>query len=44
MFTFKEEICALYDIDTMIIFPEGSKVPTTVFHKRGEFDPDYRPF
>ena len=44
MFTFKEEICALYDIDTMIIFPEGSKVPTTVFHKRGEFDSDYRPF
>ena len=42
-FTFKEDICALYDMELDILREQG-KAPTQVFYKRGNFDPDFKPF
>lgn len=44
MFTFKEEISTLFDIDIKIAKVNNENIPTPVFIKRGDFDPDYKPF
>ena len=47
MFSFKEDICSLYDMELDFIAPtEGSKqtIRKQVFIKRGEFNPEFRPF
>ena len=44
IFTFKEEICTLFNVQVRIVIPEGAKVPVPIFYKAGEFNPDYRPF
>lgn len=41
-FTFKEDICAIYDVE--IEFEEMDKGKTQCFIKRGPFDSDYKPF
>lgn len=43
-FTFKEDLCALFDIELDLVCLEGKKIPTQCFMKRGDFDPDYRPY
>lgn len=43
-FTFKEDVCALYDMEISFKTLEEGKVPTQVFYKRGEFDGNYKPF
>ena len=43
-FTFKEDICALYDMEIAFRSPEEGKVPVPTFYKRGEFDKNYKPF
>lgn len=44
-FTFKEDICALYDINVDFAEnEEGKTVPISVFVKHGEFDPAFKPF
>ena len=43
-FTFKEDICALYDLEIRNMKLEDSQVPVQVFFKPGEFDKDYKPF
>ena len=42
-FTFKEDVCALYDME-LDMEKEPGKAPKQVFYKRGEFDPNYKPF
>lgn len=42
-FTFKEDICALYDV-CVKFDSEKSKNISQVFYREGEFDPDYKPF
>lgn len=42
-FTFKEDICALYDMELNLCKEQG-KAPKQVFYKRGEFDSEFRPF
>ena len=42
-FTFKEDVCALYDLELELLKEDG-KAPKQVFYKRGDFDPDFRPF
>ena len=42
-FTFKEDICALYDIEVRMIKTDG-KAPVQMFYKPGEFNEEYRPF
>lgn len=42
-FSFKEDICALYDIEIRMHKEEG-KAPKQVFYKPGEFDKNYKPF
>lgn len=42
-FTFKEDVCALYDMELRLIKNENG-VPMQVFHKHGDFDSTYRPF
>lgn len=42
-FTFKEDICALYDME-LDIEKEKGKAPKQVFYKRGNFDENYKPF
>ena len=44
MFTFKEEITALYDMEVTFNRDADGKVSSQVFYKRGQFDPDYKPF
>lgn len=43
-FTFKEDICALYDMEIAFRSIEEGKVPVPTFYKRGEFDKNYKPF
>lgn len=43
-FTFKEDICALYDVEVSFAEREGNSMPMQIFYKRGEFDENYRPF
>lgn len=43
-FTFKEDICALYDMEIRNMKIEESQVPVQVFFKPGDFDKDYKPF
>ena len=42
-FTFKEDMCALYDMEIDLQKLEG-KAPRPVFYKRGKFDPGFKPF
>lgn len=42
-FTFKEDICALYDVE-LDLRKNANGVPKQMFIKRGEFDPTFRPF
>ena len=42
MFSFKEELCALFDVEVQ--FVTDSKGSGQTFIKRGEFDPEYSPF
>lgn len=43
-FTFKEDVCALYDMEIKFMQTEERKAPVQVFFKRGEFDANYKPF
>lgn len=43
-FSFKEDVCVLYDVELDKIAINDSKMPKQVFVKRGNFDPSYRPF
>ena len=43
-FTFKEDLCALYDVEIRMVKTGDKGAPTQVFFKRGEFNADYRPF
>lgn len=43
-FTFKEDICAMYDMEIELQKTEGKGAPSQVFFKRGNFDKDYKPF
>lgn len=43
-FTFKEDICALYDMEIRQMRVDDKHVPVQVFFKPGEFDKDYTPF
>lgn len=42
-FTFKEDVCALYDIEIRYCSVDG-KAPAQCFYKPGNFDADYKPF
>lgn len=42
-FTFKEDICSIYDMELRFEKTEG-KVPRQIFFKRGDFDKNYKPF
>lgn len=42
-FTFKEDICAIYDVE-IDLMRETGKAPKQVFYKRGNFDPKFKPF
>ena len=44
MFTFKEDICALYDVDVDFETRENKRTTTQIFYKRGNFDPTMKPF
>ena len=43
-FTFKEDICTLFDVEQSYEQIGETKGTTQVFYKRGDFDPDYKPF
>lgn len=43
-YTFKDDICALYDMEISMIKKDNKTVPIQVFYKRGKFNPTYRPF
>ena len=43
-FTFKEDICALYDMDIRSVQTEGTTIPQQVFYKPGNFNKDFKPF
>ena len=43
-FTFKEDVCALYDMEIKMLKVEGKGAPSQVFYKRGLYDENYRPF
>ena len=42
-FTFKEDVCALYDVEIRMQKVDG-KAPKQVFYKPGEFNENYKPF
>lgn len=42
-FSFKEEICALYDVELSLQILPDTGAPVQVFLKRGEFDPNWTP-
>lgn len=44
MFSFKEEICALYNMTIEFKIPQGGVTPKAVFYRHGEFDPEFKPF
>lgn len=43
-YTFKDDICALYDMSISMIKQDNKTVPIQVFYKHGKFNPTYRPF
>lgn len=43
-FTFKQDICALYDMEIEMKKFNESKIPSQVFFKRGSFDGEFKPF
>ena len=43
-YTFKDDICALYDMSISMIKKDNKTVPIQVFYKHGKFNPTYRPF
>lgn len=43
-FTFKEDLCALYDMEISFYRGDEDKAPSQVFYKRGTFDEEYKPF
>ena len=43
-FSFKEDICALYDMEIDMVRTEEHQAPKQSFIKRGQFDPTYSPF
>ena len=43
-FTFKEDICTLYDMEIRHVKLEENHVPAQVFFRQGESDLDYSPF
>ena len=43
-FTFKDDMCHLYDMELKFMKLEESSAPVQVFYKEGQFDPDYKPF
>lgn len=43
-FTFREDICALYQMEVRCISLTEGAPPSQVFSKRGEFDPEFKPF
>lgn len=43
-FTFREDICTTYAMEVRYLSPGEGLPPTQVFSKRGDFDPEFRPF
>lgn len=43
-FTFKEDLCAMYDMEIELMPVEGKGAPSQVFYKRGNFDENFKPF
>lgn len=43
-YTFKDDICALYDMSISMVKKDNKSVPIQVFYKHGKFNPTYRPF
>ena len=43
-YTFKDDICALYDMEISMIKKDDKTVPIQVFYKRGKFNSTYKPF
>ena len=44
-FTFKEDICALFDMQIDFnVNEDGKNMPIQVFKKHGDFDPEWRPY
>ena len=43
-YTFKDDICALYDMEISMIKKDNKTVPIQVFYKRGKFNATYKPF
>ena len=43
-FTFREDICTAYAMEVRYMSPGEGLPPTQVFSKRGDFDPEFRPF
>ena len=44
MFTFREDMCALYDVEVDFVKQDGKVVPVQTFIRRGDFDPEFKPF
>ena len=44
MFSFKEELMALFDLDVGFISLNEDETPTQCFLKHGEYDEEYRPY
>lgn len=43
-FTFREDICTTYSMEIRYMSTAEGQAPTQIFSKRGEFDPEFRPF
>jgi len=43
-YTFKDDVCSLYDMEITFKQAQDSNAKIQVFHKRGEFDMNFRPF
>lgn len=44
MYSFKEDICSLFDLEIDFVKLSPESAPSQTFIKRGTFDPNYRPF
>ena len=44
MFSFKEDLCALYDIEIDMGIDENGKLKGQTFSKHGEYDGEFKPF
>lgn len=43
-FTFREDVCVLYQVEVKMAVLQEGEVPVQIFTKRGMYDPEYAPF